>query len=414
MPSRRPVMKRLREIEYTQIDRVGSGAQPDAHITLVKARKGERVTLTKLVDPASIDAKVQAVREEFRSQYSDAYGCCSPCSGYVYVDAVYDAFVIACDSDGDYWRFSYTLGAQNEVEFGAPEAITPEVTWSASADDDATPPTPVMKAKAMWEAPAAERISRKKKEPKMPPTKTPVKKSGTAVAEAPDLTALDDETRQAVEAALAENATLTADKAAFDEAVAAAETVPEPEVDDDEVPDLGSVEGLRKAISKSRGENKKVLSAVLTRLEKSEDTTAKLQKAARIRLFKERAAVLPHAAAHAVDAGGDPVAGLAGLMEAIDDGCGSETAEAVEALLTKANDQIWTLLDKKDLLKSVGKHEGRPGASGGAIVNADDPVEAVDSLAADLMKENPNLSLAQARVRVLKNRPELYAQAEAQ
>lgn len=321
MPARRPVMKRLRDIEYTQIDRVGSGAQPDAHVTLVKARK---VALSKLADPEATDPESEPA------------------------------------------------------------------------------PVPVTKS-----------------EQKESPMPTPVKKAATAVAEAPDLTALDDETRAAVEAALTERDALADEKATFEAAVAAAvpappaaETAPV-EDEDDEVDDLGSVEGLRKAISKSRGENRKLLKAVLARVEQSEETTAKLQKAARTRLFKERAGELHRVAAHAVDAGGDPISGLGGLLDTIDSGCGSETAEAVESLLSKAQTQIEELMDKKDLLKSVGRHEGDAKTGKGAVISGDDPLETVDGLAADIQKANPDLTLAQARTRVLKARPDLYADYEA-
>lgn len=406
--------RRIRKIEYDRIDRVDAGAQPDAHITLVK----RRVKIEKLIDPASIDARVQAVRDEFREQYSGSYGCCSPCSGYVYVDAVYDAFVIACDSDGSYWQFSYTQDAEGDVEFGTPEAVKPSVKWSADASEDDMPPVPVVKSKKpLWTASNAERVQRANKEKSKPMPKTPVKKTAAAL---PDLSALDDAAREAVEAAFAENATLTEAAAEFEAAVAAQ---PEPtvadDVDDDE--DLSTIDGIQKALKKTRSpEMKRLLKATLTRLEKAEadnaslrEQTTRLEKAERIRLFKSRAEAVPHMAAHATEAGGDSVGELADLLEQVDASGGSELCERVEKMLTKANAQVTELA--KPLLKSLGRVGGA--APGMAVVlgTSDDPEYALAEMEAAIAKEHPDLSNAQVKTRVLKSDKgrQLYAAAEA-
>lgn len=404
--------KRIRKIEYDRIDRVPAGAQPNAKIPLVKRRK-----VAKMIDPASIDARVQQVRDGFREQYSpDDYGCCSPCSGYVYVDAVYDKFVIACDSDGTYWQFGYTQDASGAVTFDDPEAVKPSVKWSVESTEDDPAPVPVMKQKPLWSAPVAERIqrqmSRVTKEQDVPIPKKVTK----AVSEDLDLSALDEDTRTAIEAALADNDALNAAKVEFDAAVAAAGETDEPVVElDDDDESLDSIEGLQKAIKKTRSpETKRILKATLSRLEKAEDRaskseerTARLEKAERVRIFKSRAQAVQHIAAHA---GG--VDELAGLLETIDADCGSDACEAVEAMLTKAQTQYVEAV--KPLLKSIGKAGGDTAGFAQILGTTDDVEQNVNDLAAELQKEKPELTNAQARTRVLKAHPELYAQASAQ
>lgn len=400
MPSPKP--KRIRKIEYDRIDRVPAGAQPGAKIPLVKARE-KRVRIDKLVDPKSLDAQIQRIRDEFRENYSDSYGCCSPCSGWVYCDAVYGDpdVVVAVDSKGHYWQFPYTV-SDSEITFGTPEAVTPNVEWAALSTDDAAP---IPLVKALWSASVAERVQRITKEQTMPAPK-------------PDLSALDETTRAAVEAALTENETLLADKATFDAAVAA---TPAPElavVDDDEVEDLETVAGLQKALKATRSpEMKRILKATLTRLEKAEaentslrEDTVKLQKAERVRLFKERAKVVPNMAAHAVtEVETDGITALAKMLEQIDEKAGPEVAEAVEVLLTKAQTQLAEAV--KPLLKSVGRVG--TDAPGGAVVigSLDDPDVPIAEKVAELKKSMPELSDAQATARVLRESPHLYAEA---
>lgn len=402
--------RRIRKIEYDRIDRVEAGAQPGAHVTLVK----RRVKIDKLVDPASLDAQVQRVRDEFREKYSDDYGCCSPCSGFVWCDAVYDGFVVACDSKGCYWRFEYTVNDE-EIEFGAPQSVKPNVKWLADAtSDNADAPTPVMKA--LWTATVADRIVRTSKEHTAMP-KIPVKKTAAVL---PDLSALDDDAREAIEAAFAENATLTAAAAEFDAAVAAAETVtPEVDVDDDE--DLSTIEGLQKAIKKTRSpEMARVLKATLSRVQKAEaenaslrESTTRLEKAERVRLFKTRAEAVGHIAPHAAEAGEDGVSELADMLEQVDATGGSELCERIEKMLGKAHAQVAELA--KPLLKSVGRSGG--GAPGQAVVlgTTDDPTAALEEMESELRKAHPDLSEAQIKTRVLKSAKgrEIYAQAEA-
>lgn len=401
-----PKPKRITKIEYDRIDRVPAGAQPHAHIPLVKAR---RVRLDKLIDPASIDARVQAVRDEFREKYSNNYGCCSPCSGWVYVDAVYDAFVIACDSDGSYWQFSYTQDAEGDVEFGEPEAVKPSVKWSPDTTEDDAPPMPVAKSKPLWSASLAERVNRKKS--------APVQKEHTMPAPTkPDLTALDDATREAVEAALAENETLTAERDAFNAAVEAA-----PEIDalDDDDEALDTIEGIEKAIKKARSpETKRMLKTALAAAKENaslREGVTRLQKAERVRLFKERARVVGHMAAHAGEVGSEDggVTELAKMLEEIDEKGGSDLAERVEKVLTKAHVQTHELLDRKGLLKSAGRNGGEGPGAAMVIGTNDDPEAKIDELVAEIRKSAPDLSEAQAKTRVLKAHPELYAAATA-
>lgn len=405
--------KRIRKIEYDRIDRVDAGAQPGAHVTLVK----RRTKISKVIDPASIDAKVQAVRSEFWEQYN-RQGCCYDCSGYVYVDAVYDGFLIGCDDDNTYWRIPYTLGANNTVTFDAPEAVMPTVSWTSDATaDDADAPVPM--SKALWarahegdpvflsKAEAA-KFKSITKETDMPA----IKKTETTTAPDIDLSGLDDETRKQVEATIAENAALKA----------AAETAPEVEVDDD-AEDLETIAGLQKALSRSKSpEMKRLLKATLTRLEKSEtlaaesqEQTARLMKAERVRLFKERAKAVQHMTPHAAtEDEKDGVIALAKMLETIDEKAGSDVAEAVEAVLTKAHTQVHGLLDGKGLLKSVGRSGGTEAGNAQIIGTSDDPEAELDHLAAELKKSDPTLSDAQARTRVLKSRHDLYAASASQ
>jgi len=396
--------KRIRKIEYDRIDRVGDGAQPGAHVTLVKAR-GERARLRKLVDPASIDARVQRVRDEFRERYSSDYGCCSPCSGYVYVDAVYDGMVIACDSDGSYWQFSYTQDASGDVEFGAPEAVKPSVKWSADSSEDDAPPMPVMKSKPLWSASVAERVQRRK---------APIQKE-QSMPEALDLSALDEATRTAVESAIAEREALVTDKAAFEAAVAAASTVePEPTVVEDDDENLESIEGIQAAIAKSRSpEMKRVLKATLSRLQKAEtqaaadrEVSTRLMKAERIRIFKERAGAVPRVAAHA-----EGVEGLAAILADVDEKCGADACERLEKALKKADVQIGELV--RPLLKSVGRNGGDQAGEAMILGTGDDKDAAIGERVAELRKAKPDLTPAQAMARVLHDNPELYAEAIA-
>lgn len=265
-----------------------------------------------------------------------------------------------------------------------------------------------------------------RKEQSMPPIKKTDDKT-------PDLSALDEATRTSIEAALAERDklyseneslagevdTFKADKKAFDEAVAAAS---KPAVEEDDIPeDLSTIEGLDTAIAKSKKDPQrasllKAMKAERVQAKKDREQLVALQKDARMRIFKERAQAVSHIAAHAKtdESDDDGVTALAKHLEVIDEKCGGDVANAVEAILTKAHRQTHELLDHKGLLKSVGRTGAK--VEGGAVVlgDADDPAEQINEKVAALKKSKPDLTDAQAMTQVLKDNPHLYAAAQAQ
>lgn len=265
-------------------------------------------------------------------------------------------------------------------------------------------------------------------------TKKPVSKGAITMPKTPtladlDLSQADDATKAAIAAAIAEsealsteNATLTASKVEFDEAVAQLEAEANAGTatdDDDEVEDLSTVAGVEKAIKKTRSpEMKRILKAAKVQLEAAASDRAEvvaLKKDARVRLFKERAAALPHMAAHAKTDSVAGVDGLADLLERIDAGCGSDVSAAVETLLTKAHAQAVELA--KPLLKAVGRTGGDVDGMA-AILDTGDAADAesarreIDEKVSALMKDGDK-TRAQARVAVLKAHPDLRKRAQA-
>lgn len=378
---------RLTSLRLTKIDRVGRGAQPDAHITLVK--RHEQAPVAKLMDPASITAMVAAVREDFNElQAHDDDG------NYLCLDAVYDGYVIACTgSEGDYYRFDYTLGDDGEYSFGAPTAVTPTVSWSFATDND-TPTTTLPPGDgSLVSVSAADPALYGGYQVQPMKNNAPVsnlvqtKKEATVPTDIAtlDLSALDDATREAI-AGLAKER---------DDALAAAtiEPTPAPEPEAD----------LEKALAAATDPNvKAVLKAqadALAELRKQatadRERSDRLEKADRARVFKARAEVLKSIAPHA--GGADE---LATLLDSIDKSAGSEEAAKVEAMLTAANAQIGALV-------STLTEKGHS-----LHVVAEDSVDGeVEKLVKAVMTADPTINVHKARVQVLESHPELAAKA---
>lgn len=255
-----------------------------------------------------------------------------------------------------------------------------------------------------------------------------------------DLSKLDEATRTAIEAQLTEAATaktageaaaaerdaLAADKVKFDEAVAALEAEAnknDDANDDDEVEDLSTVEGIEKAIKKTRSaEMKRLLKATKVQLEKAaadHEEVVELRKADRRRTFLAKSNDVKHIAAHAKvekTAKADEVSGvdaLADLLDTIDAKCGTDTANAVHALLSKAQTQLVEVV--KPLLKAAGKTGGEVDGMAEILDTGDDDASRAEAeiatRAADLRKAKPDLTNAQARREIAKSNPDLVARA---
>lgn len=401
-----PQPKRIREIEYGRIDRVEDGAQPGAHIPLVKAR----VRIEKLIDPNSVDAKMQLVRDAFRAAHPSDSG------KYEYVDAIYSSFVIVCDNDGTYSRYDYTAN-DDTIAWGESKPVTPSVSWESGDDETATL---MAKSKKLWEASTADRIARNAitKEQTMPKPKT---------LEDLDLSKLDEDAKALIESAFterdeatAEADKLAADKKTFDDAVAAAEAEP---ADEDDV-DMTTVEGIAKAIKKTRSpEMKSVLTAAKVALEKANaqnEEIVTLRKAERARVYIAKAKTVPHLAVHAAiakSAGGEEVDGvtaLSGLLDTVAAKCGDETCDAVVAMLAKAQTQLREAVGP--LLKSVGAVGGDEDGQAEILDTGGNDVEAanaeIETRATELRKANEKMTPAQARRKVMQDDPELRKKAQ--
>lgn len=243
------------------------------------------------------------------------------------------------------------------------------------------------------------------------------KKTPVAIAKADDvdLSALDDETRAQVEATIAERDELrTAANAAEANVV----------VDDADEDDLGSVEGIRKAIKKSRGENRKVLEAVLTRVEKTEESArddreraVRLEKAERRRTYISKAEGMPHIAAH-FETDADAKNGtdeLANVLDDVERAGGADLATKVEKALAAANSQA---VELARTFQPRGRADATDMASRARLTKSDTSAlqTEFDEAVVAIKKTAPELSDQQAEVRVMNADPrfrEIYAESAA-
>ncbi len=72
----------------------------------------------------SLDGKLNAIRDSFRSQISSKM----PPNTYLYVDEIFDDYLVA-SGDGSYYRYTYSESKDGLLVFGSPEKIEAAVTW---------------------------------------------------------------------------------------------------------------------------------------------------------------------------------------------------------------------------------------------------------------------------------------------
>lgn len=363
---------RLRSLRLTKIDRVDAGAQPDAHITLIKRRDdltAEDKTEKSLLDPASLDGKLASIREDFaETNPRDDDG------NMLYDITVYDGFVVAGNYGADYWRFDYTLNGE-EYEFGDGVEVTPNVTWAAASEADMS--------KSQTTKPV-------QKEAIVPPIKL----------DDIDLSALPEEAQTAIAAVAAErDAALT--KATDAEAALAAVPAPAVEAEADLAKALAATTDPNvKAVLQKQADD---LAALQKRADEDHDRGERLEKAARVTVFKGRAEVLKAMAPHAesIEKLGDTkldgtgVEKLASLFDTIDKAAGHDVADAVEAILTKANNQVTEFMA---VLTEKGHHL--------SIVSGGDE-DAITKAVEKAMADDPTLNKHKATAKVLDANPEL-------
>ena len=167
--------RRIRKLRFTRIDRVGAGAQPDAHVTLVKRRdvakgmkqhpfvadqedpsscgicgapmsdhpsrmgKGTRQHMAKTYSADSISGQLADLAEDFRDAYEagqivltdDDGDACKPGMDYPYVAEIYAAYLIVSNG-GDYWQIPYAR-LDGDWTFGAAVPVEPSISYNPIA-----------------------------------------------------------------------------------------------------------------------------------------------------------------------------------------------------------------------------------------------------------------------------------------
>lgn len=133
-PDRKP-KKRYKLVDFvmTKVDRVKAGDNPEARLVMTKAKP----KVVKVQDPDSLDGRLNEIRRSWEAQNPSPQG-----GPYSYVDSIYDDRIIVCRGD-DYYQASYsdndgefTFGPLQEVEVSF--SFTPK---SAGYEFPATPST---------------------------------------------------------------------------------------------------------------------------------------------------------------------------------------------------------------------------------------------------------------------------------
>lgn len=372
--------KRLTQLRLDKVDRVDAGAQPDAHITLVKRREADatpRTPVGKMTDPASLDAHVTRVRQAARMwAESEGYWSWWP-------ESVYDTFVLMCGGDMDSMhRVDYTETAGGEVEFADPIEVGVTVTFTE---------------KRLWKAD----YTRKRPKKGEPPMSTIKTAEGDL-----DLSGLDDDVRKRVEALAAERDTAIAKT-----------TEPDDEPTADDV--IKSLPAEAQTLIAKQSED---IAALRKQADEDRDRAVRLEKAERRRLFKsmvrdDLAKIAPHATVLVKDDDadaetarrGDGVDQLATLIDEIDavPEVGTDLAERLVKVLRPLDAQVrefTTTLTKTHGIDGIehviGKGDGAAAARNAEEATLEDEI-------GKMLAENPDLSRHQVVARIAKQRPDL-------
>lgn len=267
----------LKRLRVDRVDLVDEGAQPDAHIALFKRRDGDdgapaprHVEVSKITDPASLDAHLALIRQGFSETFKGE----APDGGWWYVDAVYDDHVIACaEKSMSLYRVAYTVegdGDGRRVALGQPELVT--ITYQTKADlADDTKESPMTIAetlaaitddtlrKSIEDAFAAETAARETAEAALvtaeaaleaAKAKGPEDEDGDEGGEDAAMKALPEDVRKRVEAAETAAAEARAEVAKVRDEQALDAAVAKARVDYAAIGEAGEVGGLIHRLSK--------------------------------------------------------------------------------------------------------------------------------------------------------------------